>query len=149
MKPTKEDIKESREFLLKNLPPNTKVYTICRHVSRSGMMRIISLIIIIDGEPYEISWHIDKLGLFSRKYPNNGLTVYGCGMDMGFHVVYELGRVLYPDGFPEPCTKCGHPKTDEWELGMCPAGQCTFRGRNGDTSGYETDGGYALNHKWL
>ena len=128
MQPTKEDIKASREFLLKHLTPGTKVYTMLRHVSRSGMMRIISPFIIIDNKPYELSWHIDRIGLFHRKYPNEGLTVYGCGMDMGFHVVYELGRVLYPEGF------------------KLAKGQY---GRNRDTSGYDTDGGYALESEWF
>lgn len=31
------------------------------------------------------AWHPDKQGLFVR----------GCGMDMGFHVVHELGYALY------------------------------------------------------
>lgn len=126
MKHTKEEQQESREFLLKHLKPGTKVYTICRHVSRSGMMRIISPIIVMDGKPYDLSWHIDRLGLFQRKYPNEGLTVGGCGMDMGFHVVYELSSVLFPGGF-----------------------KVKGIGRNGDTSGWDKDGGYALTQEWL
>lgn len=126
MKPTKEEIKESREFLLKILPPGTKVYTIVKHVSRSGMMRRILPFIILNGEPYDLSWHISKLGLFDRKYPNEELTVYGCGIDMCFHVVYELGNVLYSEGF------------------KLAKGQY---GRNGDTSGYDPNGGYALETK--
>ena len=27
------------------------------------------------------------------------LRIGGCGFDAGFHVVYELGMMLYPDGF--------------------------------------------------
>lgn len=126
MKPTEADAKEAREFLLKTLKPGDKVYTILRYVSRSGMMRRISPIIIRDGEPNDISWHIAKLGMWQRKYPHEGLIVGGCGMDMGFHVVYELSRMLFPDGF----------KVD----GI---------GRNGDTSGWDKDGGYALKQEWL
>jgi hypothetical protein len=29
----------------------------------------------------------------------NGLVVGGCGMDMGFHAVYTLSRILYNDGY--------------------------------------------------
>ncbi len=126
MKPTKEETQESREFLLKYLSPGTKVYTIVTHVSRSGMMRRIKPFTIINNEPYDLSWQIARLGLFQRKYPNDDLTVYGCGMDMCFHLVYELGRDLYPEGF------------------TLAKGQY---GRNKDTSGYDKDGGYALEMK--
>lgn len=44
-------------------------------------------------------------------------------MDMTFEVVYELGHYLYPKGF----------KLSKGQYG-----------RNGDTSGYDKDGGYAL-----
>lgn len=126
MKPTKEEEKESREFLLKNLPPGTRVFTIVKHVSRSGMMRRIIPFIIINNEPYDLSWHIARLGLFKRKYPNEGLEVYGCGMDMCFHLVYELGRILYPEGFKLAKGQYGHACND---------------------SRYDTDGGYALEMK--
>lgn len=126
MKPTKADETEAREFLRKNLKPGDKVYTILRHVSRSGMMRIISPVIIRNNEPQDISWQVAKLGMWQRKYPNEGLTVHGCGMDMGFSVVYELSRVLFPDGF-----------------------KVEGIGRNNDISGWDKDGGYALKQEWL
>jgi hypothetical protein len=122
MKPT-ENASQAKEFLLKNCPPGTKVYTLVTHVSRSGMTRRILPFIIVNNEPVSIAWHIHQIGLFPRKYPNDDLTVQGCGMDMTFHVVYELGRYLYPQGF------------------KLAKGQY---GRNGDTSGYDKDGGYAL-----
>ena len=125
-KVTKEDVQEATEFLLSVLKPGDKVYTILRHVSRSGMMRIISPVIIREGEPLDISWQVARLGIWQRKYPNTGLTVYGCGMDKGFSVVYELSRVLFPDGF-----------------------KVEGIGRNGDTSGWDRDGGYALQQEWL
>ncbi len=121
MKPTQAEEKEAREFLLKNLKFGDTLYTITRHVSRSGMMRRISVFIAKDNKIIDLDWQIAKLGLFPRKYPDEGLVVYGCGMDMHFHVIYELGRVLFPDGF-----------------------KVKGRGRNGDTSGWDKDGGYAL-----
>ena len=125
-KPTEEERAEAREFLLKHLKPGDTVYTVLRHVSRSGMMRRISPVIIVNGEPMDIDWQVAKLGIWSRRYPNDGLIVEGCGMDMGFHVIYELSRVLFPDGF----------KVEGY-------------GRNGNTSGWDNDGGYALRQKWL
>lgn len=127
MKPTVSEKNEALEFLRKNIKPGDRVYTILRHVSRSGMMREISPIIYVDGQPIDISWYVERLGLYSRKYTNDGLTVHGCGMDMGFDVVYNLGRVLFPDGFKV---------TGKY-------------GRNGDTSGWDKDGGYALKQSWL
>ena len=122
-KPTKEEQAEAREFLLKTLKPGDTIYTITRHVSRSGMMRLISAFFVKDGEIYELDWQIARIGLFQRHKTDEGLVVGGCGMDMHFHLVYELGRILYPDGF-------------KLAKGMY--------GRNRDTSGYETDGGYAF-----
>jgi hypothetical protein len=29
----------------------------------------------------------------------NGIRVGGCGMDMGFHLVYTLSRALFDDGY--------------------------------------------------
>lgn len=61
---------------------------------------------------------------FDERY--EAVKIGGCGMDMGFHIAYELGRVLFPEGF----------KVD----GV---------GRNGDTSGWDNDGGYALYQRWM
>lgn len=128
MKPTNEQQQEAREFLLKILKPGTKIYTITRHVSRSGMMRRISAFIVKDGEIQDLDWLIARTGLFNRHPTDEGLVIGGCGMDMHFHLVYELGRVLFPKGF-------------KLVKGMY--------GRNGDKSGYETDGGYAFKKESL
>ena len=53
------------------------------------------------------------------------VSVSGYGMDMGFHMVYSLGRTLYPNGDGKTVTR-----------------------RNGDTKP-ETDGGYLLKHEWI
>ncbi|MBA7587602.1 hypothetical protein ES708_29633 [subsurface metagenome] len=156
MKPTEEERSEAAEFLREHLKPGDTVYTILRHCSRSGMMRRISPVIIVDGKPEDIDYQVAKLGIWKRRYPHDGLVVGGCGMDMGFHVVYELSRVLFPDGFGVPCSVCGHSKTspgdNEWHLGMCPVSTskgCQKIGRNGDTSGWDGNGGYALKQRWL
>lgn len=66
----------------------------------------------------------------------DALVVNGCGMDMGFHVVYELGYTLYGrDGF------------------ICIGERCPSNDHsNGDrdyTPHAHTDGGYALRYEWL
>jgi hypothetical protein len=110
------------------LPVGTTVYSVVRHVSRSGMRRHIDLYAIKDNKPVYLSgMAADALGM-RRGKTQDGIVTDGCGMDMCFHLVYNLGRVLYPAGFD-----------------LAP-GQY---GRNGDTSGHDADGGYALRSESL
>lgn len=119
-----ESIKQLKKWLK---PGRSEVYCILRHVSSSGMARHIDFITIRDGEPVHLTGYIAEVCGY-RLAKQRGLVVGGCGMDMGFAVVYDLGRTLWPKGFKLPKGK---------------------RGRNGDESGHETDGGYALTSRWL
>ena len=124
MKATTEQKETTRKDLLKYLKPGTTVYTILRHVSASGMSRRIDVVIFDKKEnrPLTLTWDTSVM-LGYRISNRGGLVVSGCVMDMGFSVVYNLSQSLYPKGFKIP-------------KGMY--------GRNGDTSGYDKDGGYAL-----
>lgn len=75
------------------------VYTILRHVSRSGMLRHLDLFMIHNGEPVMIT-HRVALALDWSVTDRGYLKVTGCGMDMGFHVVYSLARTVMtlPEG---------------------------------------------------
>lgn len=117
---------ESIKALKKYLRPGKQVYTIVTHVSRSGMSRTIRLYTVRAGELVEITWHVSKI--LGWRNTDKGLLVQGCGMDMGFHTVYSLGYSLYPKGFKLAKNQYG---------------------RNGDTSGYDKDGGYALKQVWM
>lgn len=145
---------ESIAALRKMLRPGMTVYTVLRHSSASGMSRVIDVVIAYrdtrdvyplgadgrrdyDAKPRRVAngikarsigWHVARA--IGERWDGDrwGIRVTGCGMDMGFHVVYSLGRTLWPDGF-------------KLRPGM--------RGRNGDTSGFDRDGGYALRHEWL
>ncbi len=128
MKYTQEEVNNAKALLKKMLKPGDTIYTLTRHVSNSGMYRSISLFCVgKDRKITCIDWlairildmHIDK---------HNGIGTGGCGMDMHFALVYNLGRTLFPKGF----------KVVKGQLG-----------RNGDTSGYETDGGYAFRKESL
>ena len=134
MRVTKSQAADAAACLRKLLRPGRTVYTVLRHVSRSGMMRSIDLYVIVpprDGYPADIRCITGSVAAVLG-YPidrgNGGLRVCGCGTDMGFHVVYSLGRALWPRGFKLARNQ---------------------HGRNGDTSGCDSDGGYALNHRWL
>lgn len=77
-------------------PMGTRVYTVLRHVSRSGMLRHIDVYVIHDNEPRWISSLIHRAqpGHYTQA-KDGSLKVTGCGMDMGFSVVYNLSSLLY------------------------------------------------------
>ena len=113
---------EALSELRRLCPPGTIVRTILRHVSRSGMTRRISAVLVNGSETRDLDWLIDKAGIF-REGKGGGLVLSGCGMDMGFHLVYTLGSRLYPKGTETPHgTRNGVP---------------------------DSDGGYALKHRWI
>lgn len=101
----------ARERLRKLMPPGTTVKTILRHVSRSGMTRAISPVVESEDVSYLLVAAFPDRFKFNRRY--DGITMQGCGMDMGFALVYDLSHALYPDGFEcvgdgrEPCPTCG------------------------------------------
>jgi len=79
------------------LKEGTKVYTILRSVSSSGMTRHISLVIANGDEVIDITYYAAH-ALEDRLIESKGhraIRVNGCGMDMGFHLVYNLSSVLF------------------------------------------------------
>ena len=137
------EIEQIKEELRELLPAGSKVYTQVVHVSRSGMSRHIDVFAIKDNTPIKINWQIEKLGLFKRGSSYNAknadsLRVGGCGMDMGFHVVYNLSSVLYRDGFK--CSGKNCPSNDHFN-------DPEFKRRKGKQ--HKGDGGYALKQVWL
>ena len=88
------------------LTPGDTVYGIVRHVSRSGMQRVLDFMVVKDAAPYYIRGAVgDALRLRTHKQ-YDGLVVHGCGMNMLFACVYDLGRVLYPEGVGCTGTHC-------------------------------------------
>ena len=122
MEKTDEEKEKALETLRGMLKPGDTVNTILRHVSRSGMSRSISL---LKGDEDITFWAARAMG-DKIDQNNGGIKIGGCGMDMGFALVYNLGYCLFPEGFKVEGT-----------------------GRNGDKSGGDKDGGYALKHRWL
>ena len=130
--------------LAAHLPPGSTVRTILRHVSRSGMTRSISLVIGDDrGDPWDITYLAARALGEKIDQTHGGIRIGGCGMDMGFALVYNLSTVLYPDGFE--CIGAGDP--DVWGS-RCPSNDHS----NGDrdySPHQHRSGGYALRHDWL
>lgn len=124
--PTPKEIALSR--LKKFLKPGATIYHTVKKVSSNGMSRQISFYIVNKGKIRTINWELSHILDYKRNPDNGALKVGGCGMDMGFSVVYSTGRKLFPNGFKLPKGK---------------------HGRNGDTSGFDKDGGYAFNYEWI
>lgn len=97
---------ESLEKLRKWMPKGSTVYTILRHVSRSGMQRVIGVVVIdhangTSSEPivFHPNHAVASVLDWSMHPKIDGVKVSGCGMDMGFHLVYQLSSVLHGDGY--------------------------------------------------
>lgn len=119
------------------LPPGTTVYCIVRHVARSGMSRRIDLYVMRDGAPRWISGYAAQVMDRRLGKQDDGIVIGGCGMDMGFALVAELSRELYPDGF-----ECVNTKA---EPRKCPSNDHSNRVE----TKFHKSGDYALIHKWM
>ena len=119
---------EASETLLRDLlaPRGTQcrtLYSILRHVSKSGMSRRISFLVVDLNHIRDVTWHVGNVTGYRIGARGEGLVVNGGGMDMGFQVAYALGQALWPKGTPEPHgTRNGVP---------------------------DSEGGYAIKHSWL
>lgn len=144
---------ESLQSLRENIKPGQTVCTILRSVSSSGMSRAISVVTLENGDVRQ--WdHAVACVLGESLAKREGVRVSGCGMDMGFHLVYSLSRVLFPDGFGRPMHNADVPDQVKTPATREEASELHSqgwrgRGRNCDESGWDNDGGYALTHRWL
>ena len=131
-KEKREAKSEALTMLRKWLKPGDKVYTTVTHVARSGMQRSIRIFQIVKNEPQDITGCVAHALDYPRDDKNGGVKVGGCGMDMGFHIVYSLGRTLFPEG--GSLAKTNTTRRSQAE-------------RTGDK--IERDGGYLLKQVWL
>ena len=98
-KAQKAEQAESIERLRDMLPPGSTVRCVLRSVSRSGMSRQIDFYTIDDdGDLLYLSGYIGN-ALSVTRTQQGALKVSGAGMDMGYHIVHNLGATLYPDGY--------------------------------------------------
>lgn len=108
--------------LRKILKPGDTVWTSVKHVSSSGMSRSINLYVLkarkrvlrddelhesfrdkkhprftkLECEPLWISHLVHKATGHGWDDKREAVRIGGCGMDMGFALVYDLASVLYP-----------------------------------------------------
>ncbi len=129
------------EQLREIFPPGSTAYTILRHVSRSGMMRHIS---VIGPNTEDVTFWVARAMNEKQDPRNGGIKVSGCGMDMGFHLVYGMSHTLYPSGYP-----CSGSRD------TCRSAEHRQGRRHGDApvpyspDETHTDGGYAVSQRWL
>lgn len=96
---------ECRDMLRGLLPIGAEVPVYVADVSRDGMAR--TLVVLApetrhDGAPSVRNVSGMVAAALGWKYDDkrNGVRVGGAGMDMAFHLVYSLARVLYRDDMP-------------------------------------------------
>jgi hypothetical protein len=108
------------------------IYGIVRHVARSGMSRSISFYYFgKTGEPLCLDSAIETILGHKRDRNHDGLKIAGCGMNMIFATVYNLGVALWGYGKGSRAESLGY-----------------VSGRNGDKCP-ENDGGYLLKDSQL
>lgn len=100
MSTTKQEREQAREYLRERIKPGDTVYTVLKHVSRSGMYRVIDVYVMACDRrraiPLRLSWSVAQAtpGVrYDRRH--EGVGVSGCGMDMGFHLVDALGWAIW------------------------------------------------------
>jgi hypothetical protein len=97
-----QEVQEAKEQLLKwFVKEGDTVYTVLRSVSSSGMSRTMSLKVVNEGRISDLTYWASKVLDWPLVEVNGSraLRVGGCGMDMGFHTVYTLARVLFRDKY--------------------------------------------------
>lgn len=99
---------EQVELLKGWFPKGSTVYTVLRHISASGMQREIGVVAILPEDPRapgsgadlrHPNYAVHTVLGWAQGKRSDSVKVRGCGMDMGFHLVYELSQRLYGDGY--------------------------------------------------
>ncbi len=136
-----ETERQERENELRAMIDKTDgtVYTILRHVSSSGMTRDISLLIVVDGKLVDLTWWLTTVfpKRFRRSPARHAIRIGGCGMDMGFALVYDMCRALWPNGYECTGDKCRSNDHSNSPYPKRKAG-----------SMHHNDGGHRLRHEW-
>ncbi len=129
---------EAIKQLRREIKPGTKLRTILRHCSRSGMSRSISVIQVKrDGSLREWDYLIAK-ALDMRIDQHEGIKIGGAGMDMGFALVYDLSMTLYGNGHGYRCLGDRCPSNSHVNDRNAPRGK-----------GVKHTDGYAISQAWL
>jgi hypothetical protein len=134
-----EAIERLREFV----KPGDTLTTVLRDRSSSGMSRSIDVFLLsCERGRVQTQW-LSRLAATALDWTfderREAVRVHGAGMDMGFHLVYELAGTLFPYGTTFRCTGKNCPSNVHNNAPYPP--------RDGRRK--HPAGGYSLNHKWL
>lgn len=88
-------IQERTAELRETFKGGKDIFCVLRHVSKSGMQRAISFFYIENDSLVGLDYSIQKICGYKFNRKHGGLTVNGCGMDMGFSVVANLEYKLF------------------------------------------------------
>ena len=92
------DKARAEELLKEWFPKGSTAHTTVVHVARSNMSRHIKVFAITGERIQNISYYVAEY--LDLRYTNKeAVFVGGCGMDMGFHLIYTLSNCLYDDGY--------------------------------------------------
>lgn len=106
---------QAAESLRNILSQGDTIYCVLRHVSASGMSRTIDFYVIKENRPIWLTGYMGAALGYKRGKHDRGLVISGCGMDMGFHAVYCLARILYGNNNPNrPDGDGGYLLRSEW-----------------------------------
>lgn len=91
---TLQALKQLKKIMQKT--KNKRVYATVLHVSNTGMSRVIKFIAITKkGDVYNLNGLIHDITGYRHDNNYYGLRVYGCGMDMIFHTLYNVNAIAY------------------------------------------------------
>ncbi|HAM40609.1 MAG TPA: hypothetical protein DCP69_04545 [Candidatus Omnitrophica bacterium] len=123
-------IRNAIQQLQDMIQPGDTISTVLKSRAKSGMYRHIAVIVKDRNISGLVSSAVD-----SRWHDDDSVGMSGCGMDIGFAVVYALSDALFPQGF------------------VCVGNRCPSNDHsNGDrdyTPHHHISGGYALRQRWL
>ena len=99
---TNQEKTESLQYLQSLVKEGDTVHFIIRQVSPSGMYRHIDFYKFTPNEKggiekYWLSYHMARALGYPFKSKTEAIGVSGCGMDMGFSVICNLGYALFDD----------------------------------------------------
>ena len=150
---TKDETLEAMTRLRAELTPGRVVYTKLTHVSRSGMSRSIECYLAQGRDNItDITWAVARATNARVDNTHGGIIMRGCGMDMGYYLVYMLSHTLYHNGVP--CTGSRGYDPDTYATIQDPP-RCKSNDHVNDaTLPYSRDvihkdSGYALNQVWM
>tara|TARA_B100000035_G_scaffold81028_1_gene67936 strand:+ start:372 stop:749 length:378 start_codon:yes stop_codon:yes gene_type:complete len=94
------------------LKPGSTIWSVHRHTSASGMTHCFDFYTIQANELIRLT-HLICVACDYKHHPKHGgLKTTGCGMDMAFNTIYNLGQTMWPEGTSKPHgTRNGEPDT--------------------------------------